>query len=75
MGIDGDFAAKDKMDTRLSVPIKDNSKLIPNLEQIKECCSANSFIKGIAIVTFESISCLNALDKNLTEESCQTLLE
>ena len=75
MGIDGDFPAKDKMDTRLSIPFKDNSNLIPNLEQIKECCSTNAFIKGIATATLESISCLNALDKNLIEELRQTLLE
>ena len=65
--------AKDKMDIRSSTPIKDDSKLTPNLEQTKECCSAKSFIKGTAMATFESISCLSALDKNLTEESCQTL--
>lgn len=75
MGINGDFATNDKMDIRSFAPFKDGSILIHNLEQIEENCFANSFIKGTAKATFESISCLNALDKKLMEESRHTLFE
>lgn len=45
MGIVGDFATKDKRDIRLSIPIKDDSNLTPNLEQIEVCRSASSLIR------------------------------
>ena len=69
----GDLAANDKIEISSSLPMREDLILIPSWAQANECCFSSSSNRGIAVAIFESISCLNALDRNLTDESRQTL--